>query len=110
MGKGLGPCRYAAAMTPDAVKSIGGVCQLAGVVLVVRDLVSIHEYKGDVARLRASVGRTLKGFGEALRKALMGGLQAIRGDPPSTSPWSRSCPFAFGNGVSARHRDRRSAP
>jgi hypothetical protein len=66
-------------MTPDAVKSIGGVCQLAGVVLVVRDLVSIHEYKGDVTRLRASVGRTLKGFGEALRKALMGGPASHQG-------------------------------
>jgi hypothetical protein len=49
-------------MNAQTFATIGGVCQLAGVVLVVVNLFAIHEYRGDLARMRTAIlqrlGRT----------------------------------------------------
>jgi hypothetical protein len=47
-------------MNAQTIKTIGGVCQLAGVVLVVVNLVAIHEYRGDLARMRAAIVHRLR--------------------------------------------------
>jgi hypothetical protein len=41
-------------------QTISGVCQLAGVVLVVVNLIAIYEYRGDLARMRAAILRRLR--------------------------------------------------
>jgi hypothetical protein len=47
-------------MSAQTIKTIGGVCQLAGVVLVVVNLVAIHEYRGDLTRMRAAIIQRLR--------------------------------------------------
>jgi hypothetical protein len=39
----------------ETVKNLGGVCQIAGVVLVVWDLLALTRYRGDLARAAAKV-------------------------------------------------------
>jgi hypothetical protein len=36
----------------DAINTLGGICQLAGLGLVVRDLVQVVEYRGPLRRLK----------------------------------------------------------
>jgi hypothetical protein len=38
-------------MDAQAIKNLGGVCQILGVLIVVWDLLNIHEYLGDLGRL-----------------------------------------------------------
>jgi hypothetical protein len=38
-------------MDAQAIKTLGGICQILGVLIVVRDLLAIHEYLGDLGRL-----------------------------------------------------------
>jgi hypothetical protein len=38
-------------MDTQAIKTLGGICQILGVLLVVWDLLNIHEYLGDLGRL-----------------------------------------------------------
>jgi hypothetical protein len=40
-------------MDAQAIKTLGGICQIVGVLIVVRDLLAIHEYLGDLERLMA---------------------------------------------------------
>jgi hypothetical protein len=40
-------------MDAQAIKTLGGICQIVGVLIVVRDLLAIHDYLGDLARLMA---------------------------------------------------------
>lgn len=40
-------------MDAETVKNLGGVCQIAGVVLVVWDLLALNRYRGDLARVAA---------------------------------------------------------
>jgi len=47
-------------MNAQTIKTVGGVCQLAGVVLVVVNLVAIYEYRGDLARMRAAIIQRLR--------------------------------------------------
>ncbi len=47
-------------MNAQTIKTIGGVCQLAGAVLVVLNLVAIYEYRGDLARMRAGIVQRLR--------------------------------------------------
>ncbi len=49
-------------MNAQTIKTIGGVCQLAGVVLVVVNLVAIHEYRGDLVRMRRAIVQRLRRF------------------------------------------------
>jgi hypothetical protein len=38
-------------MDAQAIKNLGGICQIVGVVLVVWDLLNIHDYLGDLGRV-----------------------------------------------------------
>jgi hypothetical protein len=38
-------------MDAQAINNLGGICQILGVLLVVWDLLNIHEYLGDLGRL-----------------------------------------------------------
>lgn len=40
-------------MDAQAIKTLGGICQILGVLIVVRDLLAIHDYLGDLTRLTA---------------------------------------------------------
>jgi hypothetical protein len=40
-------------MDAQAIKNLGGALQIVGVVIVVWDLLNIHEYLGDVGRMTA---------------------------------------------------------
>jgi hypothetical protein len=40
-------------MDAQAIKNLGGICQIVGVVLVVWDLLNVHDYLGDLSRLMA---------------------------------------------------------
>ena len=40
-------------MDAQAIKTLGGICQILGVLIVVRDLLAIHDYLGDLTRLMA---------------------------------------------------------
>ena len=40
-------------MDAQAIKTLGGICQILGVLIVVRDLLAIHDYLGDLSRLMA---------------------------------------------------------
>jgi hypothetical protein len=40
-------------MDAQAIKTLGGICQMVGVLIVVRDLLAIHDYLGDLGRVRA---------------------------------------------------------
>ena len=40
-------------MDVQAIKTLGGICQILGVLIVVRDLLAIHNYLGDLTRLTA---------------------------------------------------------
>jgi hypothetical protein len=42
-------------MDAQAIKTLGGICQILGVLIVVRDLLAIHDYLGDLDRLMAWV-------------------------------------------------------
>ena len=43
-------------MDAQAINTIGGVCEIAGLLLAVRDLLAVHEYRGEFARLRSRLG------------------------------------------------------
>jgi hypothetical protein len=38
-------------MDAQAINTLGGICQILGVLIVVRDLLAIHDYLGDLGRL-----------------------------------------------------------
>jgi hypothetical protein len=57
-------------MNAQTINTIGGVCQIAGVVLVVVDLVIIHEHRGDLGRMRAAVIRGLRSVFPQRRRAI----------------------------------------
>src|SRR6266545_6445055 len=40
-------------MDAQAINTLGGICQILGVLIVVRDLLAIHDYLGDLGRLTA---------------------------------------------------------
>jgi hypothetical protein len=57
-------------MEPQTINAIGGVCEVLGVALVVRDLLSINAYRGDLARLGAQVATRYRAIEAAVRKRL----------------------------------------
>jgi hypothetical protein len=57
-------------MEPQTINAIGGACELLGVALVVRDLVSISAYRGDLARLGARVAARYRSTVAAVRRRL----------------------------------------
>jgi hypothetical protein len=40
-------------MDAQAIKNLGGICQIIGVVIVVWDLLNVHDYLGDLGRMTA---------------------------------------------------------
>jgi hypothetical protein len=42
-------------MDAEAVKHLGGMCQVLGVVLVLRDVLNLARYRGELAKARATV-------------------------------------------------------
>ena len=57
-------------MDAHAIKTLGGICQILGVVIVVRDLLAIHNYRGDLERLTAWAGTRWASIRAAIRRLL----------------------------------------
>jgi hypothetical protein len=54
----------------QAIKTLGGICQIVGVLIVVRDLLAIHDYLGDLDRLAARVQARRASVEAAVRRLL----------------------------------------
>jgi hypothetical protein len=57
-------------MDAQAIETLGGICQILGVLIVVRDLLAIHEYLGDLGRLMVRMRTWRVRFEAALRRLL----------------------------------------
>jgi hypothetical protein len=57
-------------MDAQAIKTLGGICQILGVLIVVRDLLAIHNYLGDLERLTAWVRGRWASTSAAVRRLL----------------------------------------
>ncbi len=57
-------------MDAQAIETLGGICQILGVVIVVRDLVAIHNYLGDLERLTAWARTRWASIRAAVRRLL----------------------------------------
>jgi hypothetical protein len=57
-------------MDAQAIKTLGGICQILGVLLVVWDLLNIHEYLGDLGRLMVRMRTWRVRVEAALRRLL----------------------------------------
>jgi hypothetical protein len=60
-------------MDAQAVNTLGGICQLAGLGLVVRDLVQVVEYRGHLRRLKRRQQQIRRAINSAMRSGLNGG-------------------------------------
>jgi hypothetical protein len=57
-------------MDAQAIKTLGGICQILGVLIVVRDLLAVHDYLGDLDRLTARVHARRAAVEAAVRRLL----------------------------------------
>jgi len=65
-------------MNAQEINTLGGVCQLWGIALIVRDLVAAHILRGDPARLRRWLTK--------VRVFSSGSLAAISPQPAQAMP------------------------
>jgi hypothetical protein len=66
-------------MDAQAIKTLGGICQIVGVLIVVRDLLAIHAYLGDLERLMARLrvrGAPVQSALRQMRRRLWASVQA----------------------------------
>jgi hypothetical protein len=57
-------------MDAQAIKTLGGICQILGVLIVVRDLLAVHDYLGDLERLTAWIRARWASIRAAVRRLL----------------------------------------
>ncbi len=57
-------------MNTQAVNTLGGLCQLTGVVLAVRDLLELHRHRGDLKRLKQRLDQARAAVARWVRRLL----------------------------------------